>query len=101
MGIVNMFEARDYLRIVGADLDPVIAIAIAAAEAEVDAFIGGEPSAVRWPDPESVPGDVKASAMMLVRLHFEEGDAMQAELWRGIAQKLLVRYRTDSGIGGA
>lgn len=47
MGIVNMFEARDYLRIVGSDLDPVIAIAIAAAEAEVDAFIGGDPSAVR------------------------------------------------------
>ena len=75
--------------------------AIAAAEAEVDGFIGGDPSAVRWPDPESIPGDVKASAMMLVRLHFEESNAVQAELWRGIAQRLLVRYRTDSGIGGA
>ena len=32
MSIVTMFEARDYLRIVGADLDPVIAIAIAAAD---------------------------------------------------------------------
>ena len=101
MNIVTLPEARAYLRIIGTDLDAALAIAIAAAEAELDGFIGGDTSATRWPDPEDLPGDVKAAALMLVRIHFEEGDAAQAELWRGIAQRLLVRYRTDSGIGGA
>ena len=101
MSIASMLEARTYLRIIGNDLDAALAIAIAAAEAELDGFIGGDTSATRWPDPEDLPGDVKAAALMLVRIHFEEGDAAQAELWRGIAQRLLVRYRTDSGIGGA
>ena len=101
MSIPTMTEAKDFLRELSNDLDPAIAIAIAGAQSEMDGFIGGDPSGERWPDPEEVPGDVKAAGLMLVRCHFEEGDAMQAELWRGVAQKLLLRYRTDSGIGGA
>lgn len=101
MSIPTMAEAKDYLRQIGDDLDAAIAVAAAAAQAEVDAFIGGDPSAERWPLPEDVPGDVKAAALMLARIHFEEGDAVQAELWRGAAQKLLFRYRVDSGVGGA
>ena len=101
MSIVILPEARAYLRIIGTDLDPAITVAMAAAESEVAGFIGGDTPATRWPDPVPAPGDVKAAALMLVRLHFEESNAVQAELWRGIAQRLLVRYRTDSGIGGA
>lgn len=99
--IPTLTEAKDHLRIIGSDLDPALAVAIEGAQAEIDGFIGGTLSADRWPEPEDVPGDVKAAGLMLVRCHFEEGDPEQSELWRGIAQKLLVRYRTDSGIGGA
>lgn len=99
--IPTMHEARDYLRIIGSDLDPALAIAILAAQAEIDGFIGGDPSGIRWPTPEDVPGDVKAAGLMLTRCHFEEGDGEQAELWRSIAQKLLVRYRVDSGLSAA
>lgn len=101
MSIPTMTEAKDFLRELSNDLDPAIAIAIAGAQSEMDGFIGGDPSADRWPEPEDVPGDVKAAGLMLVRCHFEEGDPTQAELWRGIAQKLLLRYRTDSGVRGA
>ena len=99
--IPTMTEAKNYLRIIGSDLDPAIAVAIQSAQSEIDGFIGGDTSADRWPEPEGVPGDVKAAGLMLVRCHFEEGDPEQSELWRGVAQKLLLRYRTSSGIGGA
>lgn len=101
MTIPTMTEARDYLRIIGSELDPALSIAIEAAQAEIDGFIGGDSSAKRWPEPEDVPGDVKAAGLMLTRCHFEEGDPAQVELWRGIAQKLLMRYRMDTGLRAA
>lgn len=101
MSIPTITDAKSYLRLIGNDLDAALAVAIAGAQAEMDAFIGGDPSATRWPTDGAVPGDVKAAALNLTRLHFEEGDAEQADLWRGAAQKLLLRYRVDTGIGGA
>ena len=94
-------QARSYLRQIDNDLDAVIAVAIAAAQAEVDSFIGGDPSATRWPTEESVPGDVLAAALVLTALHFDGGDALDMERRRGAAQALLLRYRVDSGVRAA
>lgn len=101
MSIPSMEQARSYLRQIDTDLDPLIAIAFAAAQAEMDSFIGGDPSATRWPTEDDVPGDVLAAALVLTALHFEGGDALDVERRRGAAQALLNRYRTDSGLRAA
>ncbi len=101
MSIPTTSESKAYLRLIGDDLDAALAVAIAGAQAEMDGFIGGDSSSDRWPTDEDVPGDIKAAALMLVRVHFEEGDAVNAELWRSVAQRLLSRYRVDTGFGGA
>ncbi len=101
MSIPTLEQAKTYTRQIDNDLDAVIAIAIAAAQAELDTFIGGDPSATRWPTDDAVPGDVLAAALVLTRIHFDDGNAPDAELWRGIAQRLLFPYRISSGIRGA
>lgn len=101
MSIPTLEQAKTYTRQIDNDLDAVIAIAIAAAQAELDTFIGGDPSATRWPTEDAVPGDVLAAALVLTALHFDGGDALDVERRRGAAQALLNRYRTDSGMRAA
>lgn len=101
MSIPTMTQAKIHLRQIEADLDPAIAIAIDAAQSELDNFIGGAPSAERWPDEESVPGAVLRAALLLVEANFEPNTPEAADLLRAIAQKLLLPYRVDSGMRAA
>ncbi|MBW8373621.1 head-tail connector protein [Stenotrophomonas sp.] len=98
MSIPTMMQAKSYLRLIDGDLDAVVILAISAAQAEMDAFIGGDTAALRWPADEDVPGDVTGAALLLLKLHFEESDPERAEQWRAIAQRLLFPYRVASGV---
>ncbi len=101
MSIPTTTDAKSFLRIIGGDLDAALNIAIFGAQCEMDAFLGGDSASTRWPTDGAVPGDVKAAALILTRIHFEESDPERAELWRSAAQKLLVPYRADPGFVGA
>lgn len=101
MSIPTMTQAKIHLRQIEPDLDPAIAIAIDAAQSEMDNFIGGEPSAERWPDELAVPGAVVRAALLLVEANFDSQTPEAADLLRAIAQKLLVPYRVDSGLRAA
>lgn len=101
MSIPTMTQAKIHLRQIESDLDPAIAIAIDAAQSEMDNFIGGAPSAERWPDELAVPGAVVRAALLLVEANFEANTPEAADLLRAIAQKLLVPYRVDSGLRAA
>ena len=57
--------------------------------------------AERWPDELAVPGAVVRAALLLVEANFEPNTPEVAELLRGIAQKLLLPYRLNTGIGSA
>lgn len=96
-----MTQAKIHLRQIEADLDPAIAIAIDAAQSEMDNFIGGAPSAERWPDELAVPGAVLRAGLLLVEANFEPNTLEAADVLRAIAQKLLVPYRVDSGLRAA
>ena len=101
MTIPTLTQAKTHLRLIDSDLDPAVAIAIDAAESEMDNFIGGDPNAERWPTEEDVPGAVLRAALLLVEANFEPNTPEVAELLRGIAQKLLLPYRLNTGIGSA
>jgi len=98
MSIPTMMQAKNYLRLIDGDLDAAVILAISAAQNEVDAFIGGDSTVIRWPTDEDVPGDVTGAALLLVKVHFEESDPERAEQWRAIAQRLLFPYRVASGV---
>lgn len=98
MSIPTLIQARTYLRLIDSDLDSAVILAISIAQTEVDAFIGGDEAAQRWPTEEDVPGDVTGAALLLLKLHFEEPDPERGEQWRGIAQRLLFPYRVASGV---
>lgn len=101
MSIPTMTQAKIHLRQIEADLDPAIAIAIDAAQSELDNFIGGVSSTERWPDEVIVPGAVLRAALFLVEANFEPNTPEAADLLRAIAQKLLLPYRVDSGMRAA
>ena len=98
MSIPTLIQARAYLRLIEGDLDSAAVLAISVAQRELDAFIGGDGAAQRWPTEEDVPGDVTGAALLLVKVHFEESHPEKAEQWRGIAQRLLFPYRVASGV---
>ena len=65
MRIPTLEQAKTHLRQIDSDLDTAIGIAISGAQAEMDGYLGGEPSATRWPAEAAVPGDVLAAALTL------------------------------------
>jgi len=80
MSIPNMTQANIHLRQIDSDLDPAIDLAIQAAPSELDNFIGGAPSAERWPTEELVPGAVLRAALLLVEANFDPNTPEAADL---------------------
>jgi len=101
VSIPTLEQAKTHLRQIDSDLDTAIGIAISGAQAEMDGYLGGEPTATRWPAEAAVPGDVLAAALTLTAVHFEAGTPDDAERRRKAAYALLAKHRTDAGIRGA
>lgn len=96
MKLIELELLKGYLRILGEDLDTQVTLAAVAAEAEASVFVGFN-LATRF-IPEDVPSDISMALFVLTKAHIEDD---KADHFRGIAQRLLLPYREESGVRGA
>lgn len=96
MSIITLDVFKGFLRELSDDLDEPLRLALDAGEAEASAFLGFS-VAEEYAEAEP-PAEVVMGAMYFARCHADEGDA---ERYRSIAQKLLLPYRLNTGIGAA
>ena len=100
MSILALADFKTYLRELTVDLDNPLQMALDAAESEAEGFLGAMLN--NYADSSgSLPGDLAMAVFLLAQTHADAGGPTDNDYRRGAAQKLLVRYRTDSGIGGA
>lgn len=88
--MIDVPTFREFLRIVGDDLDAQLDLALAAGRAEAAAYLG------RTAD-ETVADEVMG-VMYLARSHLDDTDADRC---RQVGRLLLFPFRVAAGIGGA
>lgn len=88
--MIDVPTFREFLRIVGDDLDAQLDLALAAGRAEAAAYLG------RLADEETT--DEAMGVMYLARSHFDDADADRC---RQVGRLLLFPHRVGSGVGGA
>ncbi len=99
MSIITLSALKAYLRELTTDLDPPLTVALESASAEVRHFLGFDPETEFGSS--DIPSDLAMAAMLLAQVHADAGDPVQNEARRVAAQRLLLPYRTNTGIGGA
>lgn len=88
--MIDIPTFRDFVRIIGADMDDQLILALSAARAEALAYLGR-------PVDETVT-DEAMGVLYLARSHFDDADADRC---RQVGRLLLHPFRASSGIGGA
>lgn len=98
MRIASLAEFKAHIRELTNDLDPAYTLALDAATAEINAFVGYDVMERSSDDP---PSDVVMACMLLAQVHADAGAVDDAEYRRGAAHRLLIPYRENTGIGAA
>ncbi len=96
MTVVDLQAFKAFLRIADNDLDAVLQMALASAEAEAGAFLGAELDAL-GPD---LPGDILVAVVVLGQIYADAGTPQENEWRRQAARNLLRPHRLATGIGG-
>lgn len=99
MSIATLSDFKHYLRELTTDLDNPFQLALDAATAEANAFVGFDIED-EYGSSEP-PSDVVMAAMLLAQVHADMGDPEANEHRRVAAQRLLLPYRLNTGIGAA
>lgn len=97
MSLVTLTDFKAYLRELTADLDDPFQMALDSATAEASNFLGFD-AVIEFGT--GVPSDVQMACMLLGQVHADLGDPETNESRRGAAQRLLLPYRLNTGIGG-
>ena len=88
--MIDIPTFRDFVRIIGADMDQQLDLALTAGRAEAAAYLG------RIAD-ETIADEVMG-VMYMARSHFDDADADRC---RQVGRLLLFPFRVGSGVGGA
>lgn len=88
--MIDLPTFREFVRVLGEDLDAQLQLALTAGQAEAAAYLG------RSVD-DTVP-DETMGTLYLARSHFDDADADRC---RQVGRLLLFPHRAGSGIGGA
>ena len=99
MSIVTLTQFKQHLRELSDDLDDPFQLALNAAEAEANAFVGFDIDE-EFGDDEP-PSDIVMAAMLLAQIHADGGAVNDNEYRRAAAQGLLRPYRRDTGMRAA
>lgn len=95
MTVVDLETLKTFLRIADNDLDAVLQMALASAEAEAGAFLGAELDTFG----AEPPGDIVMSILVLAQAHADAGTPQESEWRRTAAHNLLRPHRLATGIG--
>lgn len=99
MSFVDLTTFKQFVRELTADLDDPLQLALNAAEAEANAFVGFDIGA-EFGSSEP-PSDIVMATMLLAQIHADAGAVNDNEYRRAAAQGLLRPYRRDTGIKSA
>lgn len=88
--MIAVTDLREFVRVIGDEMDDQLELALIAGRAEASAYLG------RAAD-ETIPDEVMG-VMYLSRSHFDDADADRC---RHVARLLLFPFRVGSGVGGA
>ncbi len=99
MSIVDLTTFKQYLRELTTDLDDPFQLALESASAECNHFLGFD--VAEQYGSEGPPSDIVMACMVLAQVHADLGDPEANEGRRAAAQRLLLPYRLNTGIGEA
>lgn len=99
MSIATLATFKAYLRELTTDIDPSLTLALESASTEVRHFLGFDPETEFGSS--DIPSDIALACCLLGQCHADAGDPATNESRRVAAQRLLLPYRQDTGIGGA
>jgi len=99
MSTATLSQFKGYLRELSDDLDDPLQSALDAATAEANAFLGFD--AAEQFGSDGPPSDVVMAVMILAQIYADAGSPEENEHRRGAAQRLMLPYRTDTGMGAA
>lgn len=99
MTVVTLQQFKDFLREMTTDLDDPFELALEAATAEVNHFLGFDADAEFGSS--GIPFDIQMAGIHLGSIYADVGDPATNEARRATAQKLLIPYRRNTGIGAA
>ena len=97
MSIATLTEFKEYIRELTNDLNSPLQAALDSATAEVNHFLGFD--AEDEFGSSGVPEDIKSACKLLAQVHADAGDVDTNENRRTAAQRLLLPYRHNTGIG--
>lgn len=97
MTVVDLQAFKAFLRIADNDLDAVLQLALAAAEAEASSFIGAALDTFG----AEPPGDIVMAVLVLAQVHADAGTVQESEWRRTAAHNLLRPHRLATGLGAA
>lgn len=99
MSYLTLEQLKEFLRELTDDLNSPLSLARDAAEAETNAFLGFD--VADQYGSEGPPADVLIATCLLAQVHSDSGTVQDAEHRRIAAQRLLLPYRLNTGIGEA
>lgn len=99
MSIATLADFKSYLRELTTDLDDPFQMALDSATAECDHFVGFDIAEEYGSD--GAPSDVVMACMLLAQVHADMGAPEANEARRAAAQRLMLPYRLNTGIGSA
>ena len=99
MSVVSLADFKAYLRELTTALDDPLQMALDAAIAEASGFVGFDLDEA-YDDSSGPPSDLAMAVCLLAQTHADSGGPADNEYRRGVAQKLLTRYRVDPGFVG-
>ena len=96
MSAPDLSDFRAFLRIDHSETDQALELALLAAKAEAESFLGGT-IAQLWP--VDAPGDVVMAVLLLAQTHADAGTPQEHEYRRTAAHHLLRPHRLQTGLG--
>lgn len=97
MSIATLTEFKEYIRELTNDLNSPLQGALDSATVEVNHFLGFD--AEEQFGSSGVPEDIKHACMLLAQVHADAGDVNTNESRRTTAQRMMLPYRLNTGIG--
>lgn len=99
MSIADLATFKQYLRELTSDLDATLQMALDAATAEANSFVGFDIEDEYGTS--GAPPDVAMACMVLAQIHADSGDPDGNDHRRVAAQRLLCPHRRSTGLGSA